>query len=202
MSTDLDLALAAARRGEERGFAELWCNFQPVVLRYLRIVVGDAAEAVASRAWLQLAGEVRRFKGDSIDLRVWLLRTARRHAVQELRRDGQGRAKGGDVAEAATAWREIDEALTEAVGPSATKVALQLLALLPADQAEAVVLQVVAGLDASQTAKVLGVRDEAARRAALQGLRNLASIVQGQSARTAQTATPDSTWQAAEGPDL
>ncbi len=45
---DLDLALAAARRGEEPGFAELWYALQPAILRYLRAVVGDAAEDVAS----------------------------------------------------------------------------------------------------------------------------------------------------------
>ena len=201
MSTDLDLALAAARRGEERGFAELWCNLQPVMLRYLRIVVGDAAEAAASRTWLKLAGEVRRFKGDSIDLRVWLLRTARQQAAKELRRGSQGRNAGGNLAEVAAEWWGIDGALTETAGPSATEVALQLLALLPADQAEAVALQVVAGLDTPQTAKVLGVRNEAARRAASQGLRNLASIVHGQPNRAVHTATPQGARQTEEGPD-
>ena len=46
---------------------------------------------------------------------------------------------------------------------------------LPRDQAEAVMLRVVAGLDVAQTAQVLGKRAGAVRVAAMRGLRRLAN---------------------------
>ena len=51
MPTDDELAeaLTAARAGDERGFAVLWRALHPAVLRYLRVLVGDAAGLVPSR---------------------------------------------------------------------------------------------------------------------------------------------------------
>jgi RNA polymerase sigma-70 factor (ECF subfamily) len=55
-----------------------------------------------------------------------------------------------------------------------TDWALTLIATLPRDQAEAVMLRVVAGLDVKQAAAVLGKRPGAVRIAAMRGLRRLA----------------------------
>jgi RNA polymerase sigma-70 factor (ECF subfamily) len=61
-----------------------------------------------------------------------------------------------------------------------TQWALRMISTLPPDQAEAVMLRVVAGLDVAQTAKVLGKRPGAVRVAALRGLRRLAERVEVQ----------------------
>ena len=55
-----------------------------------------------------------------------------------------------------------------------TEWALAVIGTLPRDQAEAVLLRVVVGLDVSGTAKVLGKRPGAVRVATLRGLRRLA----------------------------
>ena len=55
----------------------------------------------------------------------------------------------------------------------ATEQALRMIAALPHNQAEVVMLRVVAGLDVSQTAEVLGKRPGAVRIAAMRGLRRL-----------------------------
>lgn len=49
-----------------------------------------------------------------------------------------------------------------------------MIARLPRDQAEAVLLRVVVGLDAKAAARVLGKRPGAVRTAAYRGLRKLA----------------------------
>jgi RNA polymerase sigma-70 factor (ECF subfamily) len=56
-----------------------------------------------------------------------------------------------------------------------TAWALSRVAALPADQAEAVMLRVVAGLDVAATAQVLGKRRGAVRIATMRGLRKLAA---------------------------
>jgi len=174
---DLDSALAAARRGEETGFAELWHALNPPLLRYLRAVVGDTAEDVASETWLQAAKDVRGYRGDAAGFRVWLFRVARHRALDELRKVARRKEENGDVAEFVADWPAADDTERAASEREDTERALRLIARLPKDQAEAVLLRVVAGLDVAQTAKVLDKRDGAVRIAAMRGLKRLAAIL-------------------------
>jgi RNA polymerase sigma-70 factor, ECF subfamily len=56
-----------------------------------------------------------------------------------------------------------------------TEAAIAMIAALPRDQAEAVLLRVVMGLDADSAGKVLGKKAGAVRTAAHRGLRRLAA---------------------------
>jgi RNA polymerase sigma-70 factor (ECF subfamily) len=174
---DLDPALDAARRGEEPGFAALWHGLQPALLRYLRAVVGEAAEDVASETWLHAAREVRVFRGDAQGFRIWLFRVARHRALDELRRAGRRKEDSGDITELLSAWPGNDDTAAEAVDRLSTEQAVRLIGTLPRGQAEAVLLRVVAGLDVAMTAKVLGKREGAIRVAAMRGLQRLADLL-------------------------
>jgi RNA polymerase sigma-70 factor (ECF subfamily) len=177
VGADLDPALDAARRGEEWGVARLWSELNPPLERYLRALVGQAAQDVASETWLQAARDLPGFRGDAAGVRVWLFRMARNRAVDELRRVGRRREElvaepldaGGATAPDAAELAE------ERLG---TARALALVAALPQDQAEAVLLRVVAGLDAKQCGQILGKRAGAVRVAAMRGLRNLAAAIE------------------------
>jgi RNA polymerase sigma-70 factor (ECF subfamily) len=169
---DLSLALAAARDGDEHGFAVLWRSLQPALLRYLTVVVGDAAQDVASETWLQAARDLRRFRGDARGFRVWLFRLARNRGLDERRRAARRPAEPHPHVEVNAV---AADAATEALDRLGTDWALAVIASLPADQAEAVLLRVVAGLDVAQTADVLGKRPGAVRVAAMRGLRRLAA---------------------------
>ena len=57
----------------------------------------------------------------------------------------------------------------------ATRAAVAMIADLPPDQAEAVMLRVVMGLDAESAGQVLGKKAGAVRTAAYRGLRRLAT---------------------------
>jgi RNA polymerase sigma-70 factor (ECF subfamily) len=173
---DLAAALSAAATGDEAGFAVLWRSLQPAVLRYLRVVVGDAAEDVASETWLQAARDLHRFDGDATAFRGWLFRIARHRGVDERRRaarrpEDPADAVRGDIAR---------DAAAEAQEQSDTDWALSRIAALPPDQAEAVMLRVVAGLDVATAAQVLGKRAGAVRVATMRGLRRLAADPQVQ----------------------
>lgn len=176
---DLDTVLDAARAGDEWGMAELWHALNPPVLRYLRVVVGQAAEDVASETWLQAARDIRRFRGDAAGFRVWLFRVARNRALEELRRSGRRREDPAGLY-AAPERASLDDPEREAVERMATHRALRLIADLPTNQAEAVMLRVVVGLDVTQTAQVLGRRPGAIRIAAMRGLRRLATVIDGE----------------------
>jgi RNA polymerase sigma-70 factor, ECF subfamily len=176
---DLDSVLDSARAGDESGMAELWHALNPPVLRYLRVVVGQAAEDVASETWLQAARDIRRFRGDAAGFRVWLFRVARNRALEELRRSGRRKEDPAGLY-AAPDLASRDDPAREAVERMATRQALRLIAELPANQAEAVMLRVVVGLDVTQTAAVLGKRPGAIRIAAMRGLRRLAAVIDGE----------------------
>jgi RNA polymerase sigma-70 factor (ECF subfamily) len=141
------------------------------VLRYLRVVVGDAAEDVASETWLQAARDLHRFSGDALAFRGWLFRIARHRGIDERRRAGR---RAEDPAASTDAGPAARDAAAEVLEGTDTRWALGLIGTLPIDQAEAVLLRVVAGLDVSATAKVLGKRSGAVRVATMRGLRRLA----------------------------
>ena len=188
---DLDLALDAARLGHESGMAELWHSLNPLVLRYLRAIVDQAAEDVASETWLQAARDVRGYRGNAAGFRVWLFRVARHRALDELRRTGRRLEDPAGLC-AAEELIAPDDPAGEALERMATARALRLIADLPPDQAEAVLLRAVAGLDVAQTALVLGKRPGAVRVAAMRGLHRLAAIL------AAEQGFPVAAGQAAE----
>src|SRR5258707_918386 len=77
-----------------------------------------------------------------------------------------------ELAELPAGQPDVGEQAVEAIS---TDQAVALIATLPRDQAEAVLLRVVMGLDAEGAARVLGKRAGAVRVAAHRGLRRLAA---------------------------
>ena len=177
---DLASALTAAVRGDEAGFAHLWRALNPSLLRYLRVVAGDAAEDVASETWLQTVRDLHTFAGDLPAFRVWLFRVARNRGIDELRRAARRREDPREPMVDEADLLPGQDAASEAMERWETEWALSMIASLPRDQAEAVMLRVVAGLDVGQTAQVLGKRRGAVRIAAMRGLRRLAGDVEVQ----------------------
>lgn len=171
---DLLEAIGRAQRGDEHAFRVLYRAVQPRLYRYLRVLVGQDAEDVASETWLQIARDLKSFKGDVDGFRAWAATVARRRALDHLR---QKRRR--PVTEAPPEWLPEPPAREDtaegAIEAMSTEAALALIAQLPRDQAEAVVLRAVIGLDAKSAAEVLGKRPGAVRTAAYRGLHALAA---------------------------
>lgn len=171
---DLSAALVRAQAGGEDGFRVLYRATQPGLLRYLRVLVGDDAEDVASEAWLHIARGLGSFRGDIDGFRGWASTIARNRAMDCLRR--RLRRPVEDVPfEQLASLAGRDDTEWAAVNAIGTDEALALIARLPPDQAEAVLLRVVVGLDAATAGRVLGKRAGAVRTAAYRGLRTLAA---------------------------
>ncbi|MGW3986614.1 RNA polymerase sigma factor [Streptomyces sp. NPDC004830] len=171
---ELGAAVARAQQGDEDAFAAAYRLVQPGLLGYLRGLVGDDAEDVASDAWLEIARDLGRFRGDGAGFRGWTATIARHRALDHLRRQRvrpRPSALEQDVLDLPGPQSTHDQAL-EALS---TEWALELVRGLPRDQAEAVLLRVVVGLDGPAAARVLGKRPGAVRTAAHRGLKRLAS---------------------------
>ncbi len=173
---DLQPLVHSAQAGDEAAFTVLYRRLQPVLLAYLRGVVGDDAEDVAADAWLVIARDLGRFRGDGPSFRGWTVTVARRRALDLLRRERR-RPQGVLLDERVhdlPAERAAEDHALESLG---TRQALQLISALPRDQAEAVLLRTVAGMRATDAGEVLGKRPGAVRTAAHRGLRQLAELV-------------------------
>ncbi|MDX3245364.1 RNA polymerase sigma factor [Streptomyces sp. ME18-1-4] len=181
---ELTAAVLAAQNGDESAFRTVYRTVHPRLLGYVRTLVGDLdAEDVTSEAWLQIARDLERFSGDADRFRGWAARIARNRALDHIRMRGRRPAIGGDETELTSRAGESDTA-GEAIEALATGRTLGLIARLPQDQAEAVVLRVVMGLDAKTAAETLGKRPGAIRTAAHRGLKKLAELL-GDDAETA-----------------
>ncbi|MFD9970999.1 RNA polymerase sigma factor [Streptomyces sp. NPDC059017] len=170
---ELGVAVARAQQGDEGAFARVYQLVQPGLLGYLRGLVGEDAEDVASDAWLEIARDLGRFRGDEAGFRGWTATIARHRALDHLRRQKrrpQTSLLEQDVLEL-PGGRDTADAALETVS---TEQALALIGSLPRDQAEAVLLRVVVGLDGPAAARALGKRPGAVRSAAHRGLRRLA----------------------------
>ncbi|WP_026058298.1 RNA polymerase sigma factor [Streptomyces sp. SS] len=174
---ELTAAVLAAQDGNENAFRTVYRAVHPRLLGYIRTLVGEAdAEDVASESWLQIARDLDRFAGDADRFRGWAARIARNRALDHIRMRGRRPASGGDETELTDKPADSDTA-SEALESLATGHTMRLIAQLPQDQAEAVVLRVVVGLDAKSAADTLGKRPGAVRTAAHRGLKKLAELL-------------------------
>jgi RNA polymerase sigma-70 factor, ECF subfamily len=170
---ELSAVTRAARDGSEEAFRVLYREVQPSLLRYLRGMVGPDAEDLASETWLQIARDIRTFRDEGVGFRGWAVRIARHRALDHLRRTRRRPVIGASVDVLAERPGAQDTA-DEAIRTLSTDATIAFIATLPREQAEAVLLRVVVGLDVEAAARVMGKRPGAVRTAAWRGLRRLA----------------------------
>ena len=164
-------ALDAARQGDEQALTALWRELQPDLLRYLRAVDPGAAEDIASDTWLEVTRRLDRFTGGERDFRGWLFTIARHRLIDARRRAARHRT-------APVAWLPerpgADDPAADVLAGLSTEASIRLVSQLPPEQAEAVLLRVMAGLDTEQVARIMGKQPGNVRVLSHRGLRSLA----------------------------
>jgi len=174
----LDGLLDAARSGDPAAISLIWRAEQPRLLRVLRAEVGDAADDVASQTWLEVMGALSRFEGDERGFRALLFTIARRRVADHRRT--QRRRPAVPVA---------PDALPEATSVGAVpggggfeqlgsdEAVAAITRLLSEEQAEVVLLRVVAGLSAAEVATLTGRTEGSVRVLQHRALKRLAEVV-------------------------
>ncbi|HYY79459.1 MAG TPA: RNA polymerase sigma factor [Actinomycetes bacterium] len=170
--------LAAAANGDEDAFGLLWQDLQPRLLRYLMVVAPGAGEDLASETWLGVVRGIRGFHGDEPAFRAWVFTIARNQVVDWRRRAARRVAEDRPVTGAIDLIAPDDPA-GAALESISTRAAFDLIATLPANQAEVIMLRVVAGLDTARVATIMGIREGTVRVLAHRGLRRLAARLAG-----------------------
>jgi RNA polymerase sigma-70 factor (ECF subfamily) len=168
--------LTEAQGGDEAAFACLFRDVQPALLRYLRVIAPEAADDVAGETWLQVVAGLAGFAGGEEAFRAWLFTIARHRATDWGR--ARGRRRAVPLAQSESAHRlTAPDAADLALERISTQAVLAVVSALPADQAEIILLRVVAGLDTSDVARIVGKSRGAVRVASHRGLRRLAAMV-------------------------
>lgn len=163
--------LAGALTGDERAFARLYRDAHPPLIRYLRVMSSDLAEDSAAEAWLEVSRGLDRFTGPEPAFRAWLFAIARRKVIDRIRYESRRPSSSWESLESiAPVQRDTAEEVLEA---DATSRALELVRTLPRDQAEAILLHVVAGLDYTDVAQLMARSTGAVRVLVHRGLRRL-----------------------------
>jgi RNA polymerase sigma-70 factor (ECF subfamily) len=178
---DLGGAVGRAQQGDAEAFRLLYRDIQPRLLRYLHAIAGQDAEDIASETWLQVTRDLPGFTGSYDGFRGWVATIARHRALDHLRKTTRRPAlpvPAEDLAAWPAGGAAADTAQT-AIDAVATGHAVALIATLPPDQAEAVLLRAVLGVDAATAGHILGKRPGAVRTAAHRGLKTLHKKLEG-----------------------
>ena len=168
---DLAVTLVAAQEGDDHALAALWRELQPSLLRYLRAVEPDAADDIASDTWVEVTRRLGRFTGGEREFRGWLFTIARHRLIDNRRRAARHRT-------APVAWLPdrpgVDDPAADVLVDLSTEESIRLVSELPPEQAEAVRLRILAGLDTNEVARRMGKQPGNVRVLSHRGLRNLA----------------------------
>lgn len=150
-----DDVIARLRSGDSHALEELFRELQPRLLRFLRSQESRAADDLAAEVWLAVATGISRFEGGSSDFRAWVFSIARRRLADNRRTAVRRRT---DVVEVETFDRRCaddmpeNEALDKMSGQQAAEL---VVSVLKGEQAEVLLLRVLADLDVDQVATIM-----------------------------------------------
>ena len=177
IGSEFDSVLLAAQEGGEWAFAVLYRDLNPRLVRYLGAKAPGVGDDLAAETWLAAARNLPSFRGDEDAFRGWLFTIARRRLVQHWRDSARRPATPSDP-ESFTDRRAADDPETEGLAAvSAREAARAIAAALPPDQADVVLLRMLAGLDVDQVAEILGKRPGTVRVLQHKALRRLAQKI-------------------------
>ena len=128
----------------------LYRELQPALLCHLRVAYAGQAEDIAGDVWTEVAATFPRFVGGNDAFRAWVFTLARRRLIDSYRRAGRRPTDRlvGDLYQA-SADRPEDETVARL---SSEATIARLRQLLPADQAEVLLLRVVSGFSVQEVA--------------------------------------------------
>jgi RNA polymerase sigma-70 factor, ECF subfamily len=146
--------LGQAKIGNERAMVVLYRNVQPAVIRYLRARETSVAEDLASEVWIGVLAGLGTFEGDEMAFRSWVFTIAHRRVADHRRKAGRRRT---DPSPDEVLDRAGPDAGSDRVDELAAQEAVQaLIAGLPPDQAEVILLRVIADLPVAEVAAITG----------------------------------------------
>ncbi len=172
----LEAVVVAATEGHGWAIGALYRELHPPLVAYLKAQEPRAGEDLASDTWLKIAAGLPSFRGGPSEFRSWAFTIARCRLVDHRRKCSRRR----DVIDldALAARPAVDDPEAEAMSAVTAEAALGIIAGLSADQADVVLLRVVAGLETTAVARIMGKPVGTVRVLQHRALRRLAGILE------------------------
>lgn len=170
----MEEVIRRAQAGDRDALAELWRSYQHLLLRYFRGKGVPDPEDVASVVWIEVASGLVRFEGGEPEFRRWLFTIAARRRIDDMR---STRRRSDRLEREQQLFVAPDSSIPADVVERSDSLdtALAAIRTLPPDQAEAVLLRVLADLSVAEVAAIMGRREGAVRVLVHRGLKRLAS---------------------------
>jgi RNA polymerase sigma-70 factor (ECF subfamily) len=173
MQWQFSTVLAAARVGAEWAITALYREFHPRLLRYLRAQAPAHGDDLASEVWLDAGAALGRFEGDATAFRRWLFTIAHRRLIDHRRADARRRAFLTRLESSHDPRGDADPEVS-VLAASETEAALLRIGRLSPEQAQVILLRVVAGLTVEDVAAIMGKKPGSVRVIQHRGLKRLA----------------------------
>lgn len=160
LGDSFDALLDAARVQESWAFQRIFEWLGRPVAAYLRGAGVEDPEGIANEVFLRVFGGVARFEGTEARFRSWVFAIAHNQVIDDRRRRSrrpQQSVLEGDVGPSAAG---AEEGALVALGDERLR---SLLADLPPDQRDVVLLRIVADFSIEDTAAALGKRPGAVK---------------------------------------
>lgn len=170
---EMDEVIRRARDGDPDALAQLWRAYNHLLLRYFRGKRMRDPDDLASTVWVEVATSLGRFQGGEHDFRRWLFTIAARRRIDDIRAIKRREAQTMRSRPAVPALQS-PSAGDEADRNRSLDIALDLIATLPDDQADAVLLRVIGDLSVSEVAAIMRRREGTVRVLVHRGLKRLA----------------------------
>jgi RNA polymerase sigma-70 factor, ECF subfamily len=146
--------LAAAKTGDDRAVEWLFVRLQPRLTRFLVAQEPRVAEDIAGEVWLAVASQIARFEGSWAEFRGWLFSIARRRLADHRRTAVRRQtAVEADVLEFRPVQDLPDKIALDAM--SGQEAAKLITSTLRGDQADVLLLRLLADLDVDQVAQIM-----------------------------------------------
>lgn len=158
MSDDLEFArlLAEAQSGDETAMRSLFVELHPRLMRFLRANEPRVGDDLGGEVWLAVARGLKDFDGGASAFRAWVFAIARRRIADHRRRGVRRRTDPVERTQFENRAATDDPEATAMERMSGQAAAALIVATLPPDQAEVILLRVLADLDVDEVAEIMG----------------------------------------------
>ncbi|MEO5723674.1 MAG: RNA polymerase sigma factor [Ilumatobacteraceae bacterium] len=172
-----DGSLAAARSGDGQAVVQLFHELHPRLTRFVAASEPRVADDIVGEVWLAIARGIANFEGDERAFRAWAFSIARRR-IADHRRTNIRHKTDLTAPEGFDALTASDETAQQAVDQLTGQEAARLVVtILPAEQAEVILLRVLADMEVDEVALVVGRSSNWVRVTQHRALRKLADRV-------------------------
>ncbi|PBC35018.1 hypothetical protein CJ179_50310 [Rhodococcus sp. ACS1] len=161
---DLDTAVRRASEGDKKAIAAIRENVMPLVLRYISARAGKPgaeSERLAEEVWTRIATALPAYEGTGRPFMAFVYGIAA-HSVAEDQRHATAERSGGATDQTTESARQMND----------------LLATLPAKHREILILRLVVGMTAEETAAAVGSTPGAVRVAQKRAITKLKRTVE------------------------